>query len=230
MDMNPSSHNPVAGLILEDLAPVRRIARPWRRAVPAWALGLLMAVAVYLVLGVRKDAAALGATVLWGLSAAQMAYGLVLIAAALRSAVPGRGPARRRTALLLLAGAAVVIAVTWTTWLTHASLVPPGHQRLYWAVCLRTPLVIGLPALILTLFLAFRAYPTRPLLTGALAGLGAGLLSDGSWRTFCEVSDPGHVLTSHAVSVVLLAVAGMALSAVASRRAGATPSSARASR
>jgi len=79
--------------------------------------------------------------------------------------------------------------------------------------------VIGLPGLIITLALAFRAYPTRPLLTGVLAGLGAGLLSDGSWRTYCEVSDPVHVLTSHVASVALLTMAGTALAWLAARRA-----------
>jgi hypothetical protein len=98
---------------------------------------------------------------------------------------------------------------------------------LYWTVCLRTPLVIGLPALLLTLVLAFRAYPTRPVLTGALAGLGAGLLTDGSWRTFCEVSDPVHVLTSHAGAVVVLTMAGMSLAWAAARRTGRARSAAR---
>jgi hypothetical protein len=216
--MNPSSPDRAADVILQDLSPVRKLARPWQRAVPAAALGLVMAAAVYLVAGVRPDASDLGAFVLWGLSAVQVAYGMVLIAGALRTAVPGRGFARRATALRLLAGGAVVLLVTWTTWLVHASHVPPGREVFYWAVCIRTPLFVGLPALVLTLVLAFRAYPTRPAITGALAGMGAGLISDGSWRTFCEVSDPVHVLTSHAASVVLLAMAGAVSAWIAARR------------
>jgi hypothetical protein len=197
--MTPNSPDRATRRILDDLAPVRRLARPWRRA-----LGAVMAAAVYLRLGVRHDAAALGGTILWGLSAVQMAYGVLLIAAALRTAIPGRGLARRPASLLLLAGGAIVLGTTWLTWLSHASQAPAGLEVRYWAVCLRTPLLIGLPAL------AFRAYPTHPALTGALAGLGAGLLSDGSWRTYCEVSDPVHVLTSHAASVVLLTLTGAA--------------------
>jgi hypothetical protein len=226
--MNPTSPDRAANAILRDLAPVRKLARPWQRAVPAAALGLLMAGAVHQLAGVRPDAANLGAFVLWGLSAFQMACGMVLIAGALRTAVPGRAFARRATALRLLAGGAVVLLVTWTTWIVHASRVPAGHEAHYWAVCVRTPLVIGLPALVLTLVLAFRAYPTRPAVTGALAGLGAGLISDSSWRTFCEVSDPVHVLTSHAASVVLLAIAGTVLAWLTARRA--TVSASRSSR
>jgi hypothetical protein len=219
--MNPSSHDTAAARIFEDLAPVRRLAPPWKRAVPVAALGLLIAAAVYLKLGVRHDAPLLGGAVLWGLSALQMCYAALLIAAALRTAVPGRSPARRGAVRLLLAGGVGVLAITWLTWFAHASRVPAGLQHHYWAVCLRTPIVIGLPTLLATLALAFRAYPTRPLLTGALAGLGAGLASDGSWRTFCEVSDPVHVLTTHTASVVVLTVVGIAIAQAAGRRSTA---------
>ena len=214
----PSSLDPAAARILDDLSPVKRLSRPWRRAVPAVLLGLLMAAGVYLRLGVRDDGGVLGGTVLWGLSALQMAYGILLIAEALRSAVPGRVPRGKPLGLLLLAGGGVVVSVTFLTWLVHATHVPTGRDVLYWTLCTRTPVAIGLPALVLTLVLAFRAYPTHPVLTGALAGLGAGLISDGSWRTYCEVSDPVHVFTSHTASVLLLLVAGMGLAWIAARR------------
>jgi hypothetical protein len=224
--MNPSRDGSVAERILADLAPVRRLDRPWRRALPVAVVGALMALAVYLRLGVRHDARLLGGGILWGLSALQMCYGIVLIVFALRVAVPGRAPAARLAIGLLASGAAILAVVTWVTWLTHASRVPHGAEAFYWTVCLRTPLLVGLPALFLTLGLAFRAYPVNPVLTGALAGLGSGLLSDGSWRTFCEVSDPVHVFSSHTASAVLLTLAGMAVAWAVSRRrsSAATPS------
>jgi hypothetical protein len=215
--MHASSDRPVAHRILEDLTPVRRLARPLERALPAAGIGLLMAAVVYLRLGVRHDAGALGRSVLWGLSGLQMAYGVFLVVIALRTAVPGRALARRSVAALLLGGAGIMLAITWLTWFTHASRVPAGSEARYFATCFRTPVLLGLPALILTVVLAFRAYPTRPVTTGALAGLGAGLLSDGSWRTFCEVSAPGHVLSSHFASVALLTVCGIAIASVAAR-------------
>lgn len=196
---------------LDDLAPVRRLARPWKRALPVCLLGALAALTVFVTLGVRADAADLGHGVLWGLSALQVGYGAALIGLALRTAVPGRDLRGSAAAILLLVGVGVVIAITFTTWSAHASHVPTGKEARYWTICFRTPLVVGFPALLLTILLAFRAYPTTPLLTGALAGLGAGLLADGSWRTYCEVSDPVHVLTSHAASVVLLMLAGSAI-------------------
>lgn len=167
--------------------------------------------------GVRADSPLLGPMVLWGFSAAQGVYGLVLMAAALRESVPGRSLSRGVASALLLAGVAFLLAVTLATWQTHASFVADGKAALYWRVCFTTPALIALPSLAITLLLAFRAYPTRPALVGALAGLGAGLLADGSWRTFCEVTDPAHVLSAHTASALVLACVG-ALAAAAVHR------------
>ena len=135
------------------------------------------------------------------------------MAASLRESVPGRSLPPRAATLLLSAGAGLALVVTFATWWTHASQVPAGRSDLYWRVCFATPTILALPALALALLLAFRAYPTRPPLIGALAGLGAGLLMDGSWRTYCEVSDPAHVLSSHLASVLLLTFVGIAAAA-----------------
>jgi hypothetical protein len=216
--MDRSSEGAVERQILGDLRPVRPLARPWKRALGVCGVGALLACGVYLGFGVRHDARLLGRGVLWGLSGLQAAYGVILIVSALRVSIPGRTLARQFAAGLLLAGVGLVLTITYATWLAHASLVPIGRQYLYWSICFRTPVLLGLPPLLLTLLLAFRAYPTRPALTGALAGLGAGLLSDGSWRTYCEVSDPGHVLTSHVASVVLLTAGGLLLALLFARR------------
>lgn len=45
--------------------------------------------------------------------------------------------------------------------------------------------------------LAARAYPTRPVVAGALLGLGAGLMANAGWRLFCHFSEPAHVLSAH---------------------------------
>jgi len=205
--------------ILDDLRPVRPLARPWKRSLAVTALGLLAALTVTARFGVRPDAVALGPAMLWGLSVVQAAYGLVLIVAALRTAIPGRAFAARTGGALLAIGLLIVLAITYLTWLTHPSHVPAtsGAAAAYFRICLRTPVLVGLPLLTLTLFLVFRAYPTRPGLTGALAGFGAGLLADGSWRTYCEVTDPAHVLTTHFASVALLTLAGIVLAQVFSR-------------
>jgi hypothetical protein len=203
--------------ILADLRPVRPLARPWKRGLAVCGLGAAVAAASMLHFGIRSDAPLLGPVVLWGLSAVQAVFGLLLMAVALRESVPGRGLSPRWASTLLLLGVAFLPAVTLVTWHVHASLAAAGKAALYWRVCFETPAVIGLPELALTLLLAFRAYPTRPALVGALAGLGAGLLTDGSWRTYCEVTDPVHVLSAHSAAVLLLALAGSLVAAAVHR-------------
>ncbi len=216
-----SSHaDAVEARILADLRPVRPLARPWRRGLVVCAVGVAIATGVTLGLGVRKDAALLGPAILWGLSALQAGYGVQLIAAALRESVPGRDLGPGVAPLLIVAGAGLALTITMVTWLAHARQVPVGHEAAYWNLCLVGPVFNGIPVLAVALLLAFRAYPTRAALVGALAGFGTGLLSDCSWRTFCEVSDPFHVLPTHLVGVLVLTFLGIvaAMSVQAIRR------------
>jgi hypothetical protein len=60
----------------------------------------------------------------------------------------------------------------------------------------------------LTAILAVRAWPTRPAVTGWLAGLGAGLMADAGWRLFCHFSEPSHVLAAHLGGVLAAGAVG----------------------
>ena len=100
------------------------------------------------------------------------------------------------------------VAVTFVTWQGSATVVPPGRVGLYWTVCFTRPVLIGFPVMAIALALAWRAYPLRAALVGALAGLGAGLMTDAGWRTFCHVSDPVHVLSAHLAAVLALSAVG----------------------
>ena len=210
----PSTQGPALPEILADLRPVRPLARPWKRGLVIALVAAASAAFVTMVYGVRHDAGQVGPWLLWGMSAAQGVMGLVLVVAALRSAVPGRGLPFGATLGLVAAAIALPVALTMATWATHASVAPDRLASFFGRFCLTRSALIGLPGLAVTLWLAFRAYPTRPVLTGALSGLGVGLLTDGSWRTFCEVSDPHHVLTSHMAAVLVLTLVGMVAAAV----------------
>jgi len=203
------------GAILSDLTPVRPLPAPLRRAMVLLPAGLMLLAAQPLIYGLRGDADVLGVLRLWGLSAAQSVLGLLFIAAALREAVPGRTLPRAR--LLFLFGALVSIAVTFVTWQGSATVVPPGRVGLYWTVCFTRPVLIGFPVMAIALALAWRAYPLRAALVGAFAGLGAGLMTDAGWRTFCHVSDPVHVLSAHLAAVLALSGAGAAIAALLDR-------------
>lgn len=200
------------GEILADLTPVRPLPAPLRRAMVLLPAGVLLLAAQPLIYGLRGDADVLGLVRLWGLSAAQSLLGLLFIAAALREAVPGRTLPRAR--LLFLLGALVSVGVTFVTWQASATVVPPGRVGLFWTVCFTRPVMIGFPVMVIALALAWRAYPLRAALVGAFAGLGAGLMTDAGWRTFCHVSDPVHVLSAHLAAVLALAAAGAAIATV----------------
>jgi len=161
--------------------------------------------------GLRHDHAELGAMRLWGLSALQLSYGGLVLFAALRSAVPGRGPVGRVTAALLALGVLLVVAVMSASWAASPVPTPVGQVRHYWEVCFRWTILLGTPVLVVAWALAARGYLLRPAMAGALSGLGAGLMADAAWRTFCEVSEPSHVLTAHLAGVLMLVCAGTAL-------------------
>jgi hypothetical protein len=149
---------------------------------------------------------------LWGVSILQIACGLAMVGAGLREAVPGRQWSRAALAAWFMLPLALVMAVTVTTW----SISPALLRREWWFVgllCFGGSAASALPAVILGVGLASRAFPTRPAVTGALVGCGAGLMADAGWRLFCHFSEPAHVLASHAAAVLLAAVLGMALAA-----------------
>jgi hypothetical protein len=202
--------------ILRDLAPVRPVLPPSWRTFLLLLPALPLALAPPMGLGVRRDAHLLGPVVLWGASLVQGALGALLLFAALREAVPGRE--LRLARMLLATGFAAALAITGLTWSHSATTVPPGRQLFFWEVCFVGPMLLGLPVVFVALWLALRAYPLRPALAGALAGLGVGLLIDAGWRTYCHVSDPRHVLAAHASAVAALCAVAALSSAVLSRR------------
>jgi hypothetical protein len=61
--------------------------------------------------------------------------------------------------------------------------------------------------------------------SGALAGLGAGLVGDATMHLHCPVADPPHTVVYHLGAVVLLVVVGAAAGALLElrRAAAGTP-------
>ena len=196
--------------VAEACTPVRPLAAPARRATALVPWALLLSVVVLAVWGLRADYNQVGVWRLWGASAVQMVLAIAIASAAIAESVPGR--LWSATANLTLAGIAVAVVST-TTLLTYAAsstVVPPAFAAQYFWICLTHPLVLGLPALVVLGIMAARGLTSRPLVAGALAGLGAGLVSDASWRLYCHVSDPGHVLVAHAGAIVALTAIGIA--------------------
>lgn len=207
MSARPAAPAALRAVVAADLAPVAPLASPLRRAAAMVPLALLLLVAAPLAFERRIDLPRLGWGLGWGVSAAEIALGLALAAAAFREAVPGREWSRPALAAWLALPAAAVIAATLASF--HAS--PVAIRAGWWAIgglCLAGAIAGALPAVVLGSVLAARAWPTRPAAAGLLAGLGAGVMSDAGWRLFCGFSEPGHVLTAHAASILAAGLIG----------------------
>jgi hypothetical protein len=178
-----------------------------------WVLpfGLVVLVAAPLAFEVRPDASRLGWFGVWGFSLIQSAIGFAVVAAALRESVPGRGWSRGAIALWLSMPILMIVGITMVSW----QFSPVMLRREFWmvgGVCFAGSAAMALPVVALTSILAARAYPTRPAIAGALLGLGAGLMADAGWRTFCHFSQPAHVLSAHLAAVMMSTVIGALVS------------------
>ena len=207
------THLPAAlrARLAADYGAVRPLPHPFARALVLAPFALLALVAAPWWFELRVDMARLGWAQAWGWSLVQSGAGIVLVAAALREAVPGRAWTRMPLTLWLTAPVAIVGVVTFTTY--GASPIALGSSwAIVGAMCLTGSLATALPGAALATVLAARAYPTRPALTGFLGGLGAGLMADAGWRLFCHFSEPAHVLSAHLGGVLAAGACGAVLS------------------
>lgn len=190
------------------LHPQRRLALALTGAVAA------AAVLFWLLLGPRGDALAslaeprfvLKFAVALGLASA--AIGLVL-----RLIRPGAAPGLWRSALLLAPGllligiAGELLALPADGWMT--ALVGVNSR-----VCLTYIPLMGLAPLGLILLALRSGAPTRPALTGAVAGLIAGGISAAFYAAHCPDDSPLFIATWYVLAIAML----MALGALLGRR------------
>jgi hypothetical protein len=167
--------------------------------------------------GWRNNLSLLGSSAAWGLSAVQSLAGLLIAAAALREAVPGRELSR--WAILTAAGAAsaLFLGLTFATESLAPQGAPPDAVARYLWECFWMAASSSVAPLAAAGWLTARAMPTRPAIAGAIYGLGAGLMTDAGVRLFCRVSSPAHVILAHGGAILFLVLAGAAASTVIER-------------
>lgn len=195
--------------IAADLTPVRPIPPPLQRTLAVVPFAFLLLTAAPLVFSFR-DLTSLGLAWSWGASVVQVIAGLAVIAIALQQAVPGREWSARALAMAIISVVVLFTIVTLESWAAS----PVGLSRGWWAIgaiCAVSSAISALPVVVLAAALVLRAYPLRPIATGAVAGFGAGLIADAGWRLFCHYSEPGHVLTAHFGGVLLASTIGALL-------------------
>ncbi len=196
--------------VLADLAPVKPVSPPGRRALEVALWGVLALMLAPTVFGLRHDAAVLGVMLTWGAAALEAVAGVLLAGLAFREAIPGSGIGRGRALAALAGGVAVQSAVALLTWMGGPIADRAIMARHSGATCFAMQGLLAVPALALTVVLVLQALPVRPPWAGALAGLGAGLLADGAWHLVCPLCDLGHLLVWHGGATAVMVGAGWA--------------------
>lgn len=203
--------------IAADLRPVRPLRSPAARALTLFPIGIALVVLVPAFWGLRSNYALLGSGMAWGLSSIQSLAGLLLVGAALREAVPGRELSARAIALSVGAAAAVFVGLTLLTEAAVPNVEPHAVVLRYIWECFWMSAASSIVPLAIAGWLAARALPTRPMVAGALCGLGTGLMNDAGVRLFCWVDSPRHVIAAHGGAILFLTIAGAAAASLVER-------------
>ena len=205
--------------VKSDLRPVRPLPSPARRALALLPLGVLLLVGIPIFWASRWQAPWPS----WGFSSLETAAGLVALAAGFREAIPGRELSKWMWP--------TVIGAVWIAFLSINAIAPeppaavPLTTTLRWIrECITNATVFSVPALIVVGGLVSHGLPNRPALTGAIYGLGVGMMADAGLRLFCRDGDLLHVVAAHGGAIAIIMVLG-ALTAVLVERLKARASS-----
>ena len=204
--------------IERDLRPTRPLRSPWVRALVLAPLAVAIVLSVPGLRFFRSDMSTIGFLRAWGFSFGQAFAGLVIVAAALRESIPGRGLSRGAIAATVAVGLAIPVALLGVTASAFDIGPAPGQALEEGIGCFRVSAISAIPALIAAAFLAARAFPMRPGLAGALYGLGCGLIADAGLRLFCEYTVPSHVLFGHGGAILAAMVFGAVVAKIIPRR------------
>jgi hypothetical protein len=173
-------------------------------------------IAVPLLNFFRSDLHAIGFFRAWGLSIAESAAGLAIVALGLRESVPGRSLSWCGFVPAAIVGLALPLVIYGVT--TETFTVEPRS----WSVwrfglgCFRTSVLASAPILATAALLSGRALPARPAVAGLLYGLGCGLVADAGMRLYCEFTTLPHVLIEHFGAVVITMIAGAVIAPISS--------------
>lgn len=203
--ISDSSFERVRNEVARDLPPVRPLRPAWTTALVAIPAALLLLSVVLIAYGLRADADAIGFWPVWGPASVMVAAAYVILVLALVQRAPESSMSRVWWIALPLA--AIALQIGGAYW-THASSgspeAGPTSSVCFWHVSL-----LGVPPVLVVLWLLSRGLPLRPKIAGLLAGLGAGFLSEGVYRLHCGLSHPGHIIVWHTGAVLVMGLLGL---------------------
>jgi hypothetical protein len=202
----PFEETRLLGLTEENL-PVRPLRSPLERSLILAILSVGLGSLVLLATSLRADLGKAPWAVAYGPALLELLAGAGVYWLAMRWSVPGSGERYSRSTVLLVAAMGLALAAA----LAAPHLVARDHPGLcvggapeMGLPCTGWQLLIALPIFLVSLWFILRGAAVSSVLAGALAGLGAGLLSDAAIHLHCPAVDPSHTVTWHLGAVALL--------------------------
>lgn len=201
-------------IVKRDLNPIRPLVSPARRALALLPIGLVLLAGLPAFWHWQAHVKVAPWTS-WGSSALEMGLSLIILAASFREAVPGRELSNRKLgALIAVACAGFLLSNAGTQTPAPAA----AHVWMHWLWdCLYMTISFSIPALVAPAWLVGRALPNRPALTGALCGLGVGLMADAGLRLICWDAGFAHLIVAHGGAIVLLVTLGATCATIVER-------------
>src|SRR5476651_658605 len=145
--------------VQRDLRPAQPLMPPSVRALVLIPLAVAIVLAVPGLHFFRSDMGVIGFVKAWGFSFGQALAGLVIVAAALRESIPGRGLSRGALTATIAVGLATPAALLLLTASTFDIGPEPGRALEEGVACFRVSAIAAVPALIAAAILAARAFP-----------------------------------------------------------------------
>ena len=206
--------------IAQDLRPVKQSPRPLQLALRMLPLAILVSSLILLAMGPRPDIGMLGPLLTWGASAIQFVLAITLVWIAAHESTPAGRLPKQMIYGALAAASLVVVFINLLTFSRSPASVPLLRVPPWINEMLRvSPWIMGLGCgigstlaggiLVLLFSRVFRnSLATRPAITGALYGAGAGLAVNAGWRIACPVSPPSHALGVHGAAIIATVILG----------------------
>ncbi len=197
--------------LTEQSLPVRPLRSPLERAILLAVLSLGIGAIALAATSLRADLDQVSWAVAYGPALFELLAGAGLFWLAMRWSVPGSGARYDRSSVVLATAVGLALAAA----LAAPHLVPEDHTAVCAGgalgaglSCTGWQLVIAIPVFLVSLAFILRGAAVSSTLAGALAGLGAGLLSDAAVHLHCPSVDPSHTVTWHLGAVALLTALG----------------------
>jgi hypothetical protein len=158
----------------------------------------------------RPDLQELG-TWNWVETALRVGFGLTLLWMTMRSGEPGAGPPASWRRVGIISGSLLLLAlVEW--WIPLEGHAPFGPGSAGWRRgllgCWPAETALAFPAALASGVLLARAYPLRPIFSGAAGALGASLLADAAMHLTCPARVWTHTALVHGGAVAFVTALG----------------------